>query len=225
MKIDDPYFDLAEYLRRLSVTERFNTHPRALRQSVAEHAYQVASLVNLICFELNELGHKVDTGKATAFALFHDFGEAFTGDLPYPLKHHTPELNAAIEQAEFQMREVGLHEAVPRYFREGFRECSRDDGSEEWRIVKACDMLDLVLHLLWELEMGNHHFDRMVAYGLAICVRRKDSSKMLQASPMFEYILAGAILIAEQLVDADVFNKHYHGNLGDGYTEGEDAKG
>ena len=202
MRTGDNYFDLMEFFRRLSTTTRFNQDPRLLPQSVAEHSFHVAVLAHFVAFELRELGHKIDVEKTTALALLHDFGEAFTGDIASPVKYLNQATKSVLEVAENTMMRASLPDDLPRYFTDGIYSAARCDGSVEWLVVKSCDMLEAVIHLLYELECGNRHMEHHLGHGLSIFLWRRDHPVICE-SPMLKYLGEESLRLAMGMLSED----------------------
>jgi 5'-deoxynucleotidase YfbR-like HD superfamily hydrolase len=87
-------------------------------------------------------------------ALMHDIGEAYTGDVPYPFKHQHPAVKQYLDAAETRFRlENQLDFPI---------------SEEEQQVIKAADMLDLVLKCVDELEMGNQTVLPMLQTGILV---------------------------------------------------------
>jgi putative hydrolase of HD superfamily len=75
--------------------------PVFLAESVAEHSF----LATYICLELGSRIQGVDFAKAALYALLHDLGEAFTGDLMKPIAEKFAE---SVEQLELSMVSMNI---------------------------------------------------------------------------------------------------------------------
>jgi 5'-deoxynucleotidase YfbR-like HD superfamily hydrolase len=87
-------------------------------------------------------------------ALTHDIGEAYTGDVPYPFKHQHPAVKEYLDAAETRFR---LENQLNFPVTEG-----------EQQVLKAADMLDLVLKCIDEMEMGNQTVIPMFNTGIEV---------------------------------------------------------
>ena len=92
-----------------------------------------------------------------AAALFHDAPEIFTGDLPTPIKYHTPAIRDAYRQVETEAAEK-LLDMLPQELRPAYAPLLREGDGEVRRIVKAADKLSAYIKCLEELEAGNNEF-------------------------------------------------------------------
>lgn len=70
---------------RLSLIPRWSIIDMSKEQSVAEHSANVAYIVNYLCDSLGDYD-VVQTQELISDALFHDYDEIFTGDMPTPAK-------------------------------------------------------------------------------------------------------------------------------------------
>jgi 5'-deoxynucleotidase YfbR-like HD superfamily hydrolase len=86
-------------------------------------------------------------------ALTHDMAEQFTGDIPAPAKWASDELQDALHKLEEKFE---IYEEMPSY----------PITKHEMEVLKAADMLDLVLKCAEEMMMGNDTVKPMVATGL-----------------------------------------------------------
>lgn len=118
-------------LRELRFVDRLHSEPVLKGQSVAEHTFGVLAI-------LDEVGRP----DLFRYALYHDVLEQYTGDIPSPFKKVVPEIKEAEERMTI------IHE-IP------FPESAEDET-----VIKAADILELVLTCREEQHMGNaliHH--------------------------------------------------------------------
>ena len=120
--------------RRAGAVERYHTERTLMRQTVAEHSYNVANIV------LELAGEHVTTNLLRA-ALHHDIAEQYTGDIPAPAKVEWPSLHMALQEIE-------------RAFHDG-AEVSYELTTEEQTLLKWADALELLYYCLEERAMGN----------------------------------------------------------------------
>ena len=92
-----------------------------------------------------------------AAALFHDASEIFTGDLPTPIKYHSPAIRDAYRQVEAEATEK-LLSMLPEELRPAYGPILREEDGEVRRIVKAADKLSAYIKCLEEVEAGNNEF-------------------------------------------------------------------
>jgi 5'-deoxynucleotidase YfbR-like HD superfamily hydrolase len=114
---------------------RYHTENVIHDETVGEHTAGVLGL----CLVLTN-------GKATRnlllHALFHDFGEKYTGDVPFPFKRDHPEIKEKFDAAEDQyLSQANIQ--LPQI------------TEDEKKIMKAADMFQLCFKAKRELAMGN----------------------------------------------------------------------
>jgi len=128
--------------RRLSYVQRWGIVPKIRPQSVAEHSYYVALYTMRICDILKVLPEiKV---QAVSYALVHDMAEAFTADIPSPLKKRLSDYE-------------GAEKAVKKWM---LGDTSNPDAMVK-SIVKIADLLDAVVWLTEEESMGNGRLKKL----------------------------------------------------------------
>ena len=102
-------------------------------------------------------GKNYNPDACAAAALFHDAPEIFTGDLPTPIKYHSPAIRDAYRQVETEAAEK-LLSMLPEELRDAYAPMLRETDQEVRRIVKAADKLSAYIKCLEELEAGNNEF-------------------------------------------------------------------
>ena len=98
-----------------------------------------------------------DPDACAAAALFHDASEIFTGDLPTPIKYHSPAIRDAYRQVEAEATEK-LLSMLPEELRPAYGPILREEDGEVRRIVKAADKLSAYIKCLEEVEAGTNEF-------------------------------------------------------------------
>lgn len=108
-----------------SFVQRWHTHPRLARlgQTLGHHQWCCAALLASL--------HPAPTTALLLATLFHDVGEAATGDMPYMAKKHYGDILGALEQ-----------EAAEQITNHTFE---LSDEDERW--IKLVDRLESVLYV------------------------------------------------------------------------------
>lgn len=113
-------------------------------EDVAEHSFRVA----LMSFVLAHIGG-ADPFRAAALGLFHDLHEARTSDLNYVNQRYvSPDKRKAQQDAVAQ---TGLDKEILTFFDE-----FESSSSQEAKLAKDADQLDLIFNLKTELDKGCH---------------------------------------------------------------------
>lgn len=127
--------------REAGAVGRCHTLPTIRSQDVAQHTYGVMCLLYLLFPRL--------ALSLLPFALFHDFPERWTGDIPSPVKRQAgPEFQNWIIDREM---EIASMFGVPS---------EHDLGPEMKAILVACDRLEFFLWATEEAFRGNGSIER-----------------------------------------------------------------
>jgi 5'-deoxynucleotidase len=122
---------------------------------------------------------KVDANAIATAALYHDITEVITGDLPTPIKYHSPEISAAYKRIEHQA-EIELLALLPVELREDFQALIHHDQMppEHVRIIKAADKISAYLKCQAELKAGNSEFET-AAEQLAVTIGASEQPEVI----------------------------------------------
>jgi 5'-deoxynucleotidase YfbR-like HD superfamily hydrolase len=131
------------FARYAGQVTRYHTWPVHRQQSVGEHTWQMLRIYETIWGAI--------PSHITCAILWHDAGELFTGDVPYPAKAAHPSLKAAVDSAEAQAL-ANMRRAPP----------SPELTLQEHAQVKMCDLIDMYEFGLVELTMGNDYAEPIV---------------------------------------------------------------
>lgn len=136
MKIDE-LMKVLELAAKLKENTRHAWLPSGRRESVAEHTFRLCVMAYFVKDEFPE----ADIDRVIRMCLFHDFGEAFTGDIP------TFDKTGADEQREEQIVcdwVRGLPRPYNKELSELFAEMEAQESTEA-RLYKALDRMEAVI--------------------------------------------------------------------------------
>ena len=136
MKINS-YIQILDILEAMKRNTRHSWLSDGRHESVAEHSWRLAAMAYLVKDEFPE----ADISRVILMCLFHDIGEAFTGDIPTFLK------TGADEEAEGNMVDRFLDTLTEPYrseLRALFAEM-RELKTAEAKIYKALDKMEAVI--------------------------------------------------------------------------------
>ena len=146
------------YISRMKYITRWSLMRNSVSENIQEHSHMVAVLAHALGVIRRDVFKKECSPDAcAAAALFHDAAEIFTGDLPTPIKYHTPAIRDAYRQVEAEATEKLLG-MLPRELRPAYSPLLREEDQDVKRIVKAADKLSAYIKCLEELEAGNNEF-------------------------------------------------------------------
>lgn len=134
-----------DILYRMSHVERFTGTFHHQRYSIAEHCYRTAVLFRWFA----SIENVAYTMQEFNMVLMHDVVEAVTGDLLYPVKHHSEETNRAWALIE---KEVTEGTDLKKYTDE---EIKNSMTELQFNLFKCCDYLELLIYCYRENECGN----------------------------------------------------------------------
>jgi len=117
--------------------KRYHTWPFISTQTVGEHTWQIFRIYYSIWGELPP--------HVTTAIIWHDAGELFAGDTPYPAKKASPGLRGLLKTLEID----GVEQMGGPWNADG-----KLTTLEQIKI-KICDNLDMLEHGLVEMAMGN----------------------------------------------------------------------
>ena len=156
---------LFSILSRLKLIQRWSLMRNMAGENVQEHSHRVACIAHALAVIRNRVfDGRVNPERAALLALYHDAGEALTGDLPTPVKYATPALRDAYARIEDTARER-LLAMTPESVREDFRPLffPAQADAEEQRLVQAADKICAWLKCVEERRGGNREFLRAEA--------------------------------------------------------------
>jgi 5'-deoxynucleotidase YfbR-like HD superfamily hydrolase len=145
-------------VRRLNEVKRCCLFPVINQSSVAEHSLHTAMIAVFVAHELLAKGVTLDLAKVTQIAVFHDVEECYISDVPFTVKQH-PGVREALQGALVNQIEIDTPYAPPWFKEIVSGGC---DGSIEWKIVKACDMAELIMYIHDEMALGNQTMPDML---------------------------------------------------------------
>ena len=146
------------YISRMKYITRWSLMRNSVPENIQEHSHMVAVLAHALgVIRRDVFGRPCDPAACAAAALFHDASEIFTGDLPTPIKYHTPAIRDAYRQVEAEAAEK-LLTTLPEELRPAYAAILGEGDAEVRQLVKAADKLSAYIKCLEELEAGNNEF-------------------------------------------------------------------
>ncbi|BBL57530.1 5'-deoxynucleotidase [Methylomonas koyamae] len=149
------------YLSRLRWIKRWGLKRNAHEENVMEHSWEVAVIAHTLALIKNRYFEgQVDANAVATAALYHDITEVITGDMPTPIKYHSPAILGAYKQIE-QQAEQELLNLLPEVLQPDFRALidHRKMSEVHQKIIKAADKISAYLKCQAELKAGNAEFE------------------------------------------------------------------
>ena len=189
--------------RRMKEIKRCNNFPVINQEDVAQHSFYTTLLAMTLADEYNtwaadanfgyhpfDVEHQqpvVNTEVVVRKALLHDLEESFTSDIPWNIKHMTPEVHETLTKAiEQKINSIYEGSQTMEMYHEINRKCK--DGFEG-EFVNLADMLELGIYCWEEYIKGNHYLKSMLDKCIYLIKSYKLCSTLEEASPMFQKIM------------------------------------
>ncbi|MFT3929671.1 MAG: 5'-deoxynucleotidase [Spongiibacteraceae bacterium] len=154
------------YISKLRWIVRWGLKRNTIQENVMEHSWEVATLAHVLAVIRNRYFSEngddaIDANAVATAALYHDCSEVITGDLPSPVKYHSP----AIQQAYHSIERAAEHELVgllPEALRSDFAKLMVEENIPlaHRQIIKAADTIAAYLKCQAELKAGNREFEK-----------------------------------------------------------------
>ena len=147
------------YISRMRYIGRWSLMRNSLPENIQEHSHMVAVLAHALgVIRRDVFGIPCDPNEAAAVALYHDCSEILTGDLPTPIKYHSPEIHEAYQQVE-ELACEKLLATLPEDLRGSFTSLLNGETQRRQHdLVKAADKLAAYLKCIEERKAGNNDF-------------------------------------------------------------------
>jgi len=149
------------FLTRLRWIKRWGLKRNAYEENVMEHSWEVATIAHALALIKNrKYGGSVDANAIAVAALYHDVTEVITGDLPTPIKYHSPAIQTAYKTIEQQTRDE-LLSILPEELQQDYAPLIDEQQQPEInrKIIKAADRISAYLKCQAELKAGNQEFE------------------------------------------------------------------
>lgn len=150
------------YISKLRWLQRWGLKRNTVNENVMEHSWEVATIAHALALIRNRyFGGTLDVNAIVVAALYHDCSEVITGDLPSPIKYHTPEITQAYKAIERQA-ELELLNLLPDGLREDYRPVILENQLPEdhHTIIKAADTIAAYIKCHTEVTAGNREFGK-----------------------------------------------------------------
>ena len=152
-------YNFFAYISRMRYIGRWSLMRNSLPENIQEHSHMVAVLAHALgVIRRDVFGVDCDPNEAAAVALYHDCSEILTGDLPTPIKYHSPEIREAYSQVE-ELACEKLLATLPKELRAAYSPLlSGEVQRRQHDLVKAADKLSAYLKCVEERKAGNNDF-------------------------------------------------------------------
>ena len=150
------------YISKLRWLQRWGMKRNVIHENVMEHSWEVATIAHVLALAKNRyFDGDLDVNAVVVAALYHDCSEVITGDMPSPVKYHSPEITRAYKAIELQA-DYQLLSLLPEDLRDDFRPVLVETEVPEpyQAIIKAAETICAYLKCKAEVQAGNPEFRR-----------------------------------------------------------------
>ena len=145
-------------LFRMKYINRWALMRTTMNETLSQHSMETAMIAHALAVITNEkLGGSVNAERTALIALFHDTPEILTGDLPTPVKHGSPNVEAAYGEIESEAVDLFIKMA-PDYMKDAVAGIYHESDREILALVKAADKIAALIKCLEEEKGGNGEF-------------------------------------------------------------------
>ena len=148
-------------LSRMKYINRWGLKRNTQNENIAEHSLEVAYIAHaLALIRERRLGVPCDAERAAVLAMFHDCTEIITGDMPTPIKYHSPEIRQAYREVE-NLAAGNLLALLPDDLRPEYEPIFDEENPEDAALrplVKAADKISAIIKCIEERKTGNREF-------------------------------------------------------------------
>ncbi|NOQ16986.1 MAG: 5'-deoxynucleotidase [Methyloprofundus sp.] len=148
------------YISKIRWLQRWGLKRNAVAENVMEHSWEVSVISHALALIKNRyFDGNLDVNAIVVAALYHDCSEVLTGDMPSPIKYHSPEITKAYKTIEKQA-EYELLNLLPEGLKEDYRTTMIEEElpKDHKVIIKAADTISAYLKCKMEVAAGNQEF-------------------------------------------------------------------
>lgn len=151
---DGEYFELFYEISKLRNQNRWAAYSYAVDCSVLGHLFDTAVYAYMMALEKGEI--EAIATKCFFMGIFHDVPEAFTRDIPSPIKDKIPGFRQLTEKYELLMMEREVYPRVSEYMKSALQEIMfEDDQNIKFKsLIKGADYMSAVTEIWRQLKAG-----------------------------------------------------------------------
>lgn len=148
------------YISKIRWLQRWGLKRNTVAENVMEHSWEVSVISHALALIKNRyFDGNLDVNAIVVAALYHDCSEVLTGDMPSPIKYHSPEITKAYKTIEKQA-EYELLNLLPEGLKSDYRTTMIEEElpKDHKAIIKAADTISAYLKCKMEVAAGNQEF-------------------------------------------------------------------
>lgn len=148
-------------ISRMKYINRWGLMRNTREENICEHSLETAVIAHALAMIRNtRFNGDADPGRVALLAMYHDAAEIITGDMPTPVKYHSPKIRDAYKEVEVLAVEK-LSSMLPRELEGHYKELLLFSGPRDMEyapIIKAADKLSALVKCIEEIKTGNMEF-------------------------------------------------------------------
>ena len=148
------------YISKIRWLQRWGLKRNTVTENVMEHSWEVSVIAHALALIRNcYFEGTLDVNAIVVAALYHDCSEVLTGDMPSPIKYHSPEITKAYKLIE-KKAEHELINLLPEKLKVQYKPFMLEEELpiEHKVIIKAADTISAYLKCKMEVAAGNQEF-------------------------------------------------------------------
>ena len=145
---------------RMKYINRWALMRNTQNENLSQHSHEVAVIAHALTVISNKrFGTSYNAERAALIGLYHDTAEILTGDMPTPVKYHSPEIRNAFKNVEDVATEK-LLSMLPDDIKDEYNSLlfAQKEDADLWKFVKAADKISALIKCIEEEKAGNTEF-------------------------------------------------------------------
>lgn len=145
---------------RMKYINRWALMRNTQNENLSQHSHEVAVIAHALTVISNKrFGTNYNAERAALIGLYHDTAEILTGDMPTPVKYHSPEIRNAFKNVE-EVATQKLLAMLPNDIKEEYSSLlfAKAEDDALWKFVKAADKISALIKCIEEEKAGNTEF-------------------------------------------------------------------
>lgn len=148
-------------ISRMKYINRWGLMRNVRNENICEHSNETAVIAHaLALIKNNYFGGDLNPERVAVLAMYHDASEIITGDLPTPVKYHSPVIREAYKDVE-RLAVNKLTSMLDENLEKDYEEILNFSGErdKEYKgIIKAADKISAIIKCIEEKKSGNSDF-------------------------------------------------------------------
>jgi 5'-deoxynucleotidase len=157
-----PEYNFFAFTSRMKYINRWSLMRNTQNENLSQHSHEVAVIAHALAVISNKrFGTNYNSERATLIGLYHDTSEILTGDMPTPVKYHSPEIRDAFKGVE-NIATKKLIKMLPDDLKDEYQKIlfEQDEDAKLWELVKAADKISALIKCIEEEKAGNTEFSK-----------------------------------------------------------------